>query len=58
MDSLREAYLAEKVVFPWQRGDVLMLDNMLTAHAREPYRGERRILTGMARPFHREQQVS
>jgi alpha-ketoglutarate-dependent taurine dioxygenase len=54
LETLRAAYLSEKVVFPWQRGDVLMLDNMLTAHAREPFRGERRILTGMARPSTRE----
>jgi alpha-ketoglutarate-dependent taurine dioxygenase len=33
--------------FPWQEGDVLMLDNMLTAHARNPYRGERRIVVAM-----------
>lgn len=33
--------------FPWQAGDVLMLDNMLTAHARNPYRGERKIVVAM-----------
>jgi len=33
--------------FPWQEGDVLMLDNMLTAHARNPYSGERRIVVAM-----------
>jgi amino acid adenylation domain-containing protein len=33
--------------FPWQEGDVLMLDNMLTAHARNPYVGERKIVVAM-----------
>src|SRR6185436_2049584 len=27
------------VRFPWQRGDLLMVDNMLVAHGRYPYEG-------------------
>jgi alpha-ketoglutarate-dependent taurine dioxygenase len=50
MDHLRQAYLREKVVFPWQQFDVLMVDNMLASHAREPYSGARRVVTGMADP--------
>lgn len=50
LDHLREAYTQEMIAFPWQRGDVLMLDNMLAVHARRPYSGTRRVLTGMARP--------
>ncbi|HEU5133187.1 MAG TPA: TauD/TfdA family dioxygenase, partial [Pyrinomonadaceae bacterium] len=50
MDHLRQAYLQEKIVFPWQKSDVLMVDNMLASHAREPYSGERRVVTGMADP--------
>jgi alpha-ketoglutarate-dependent taurine dioxygenase len=44
---VRNAFEAGTIAFPWQRGDVLILDNMLVAHAREPYRGPRRILTAM-----------
>jgi alpha-ketoglutarate-dependent taurine dioxygenase len=51
LDALREAYRAETVIFPWQEGDVLLLDNMLAAHGRTPYTGARRILVGMAEPF-------
>jgi Taurine catabolism dioxygenase TauD, TfdA family len=36
------------VMFPWQRGDIITLDNMLTAHARMPFKGERRIAVAMA----------
>jgi alpha-ketoglutarate-dependent taurine dioxygenase len=50
LENLRQAYLEELVVFPWQQGDVLMLDNMLTAHARRPYTGNRMVLVGMAEP--------
>jgi alpha-ketoglutarate-dependent taurine dioxygenase len=34
LEELREAYLQEMTSFPWQRGDVLLLDNLLTSHAR------------------------
>lgn len=33
--------------FTWQVGDVLMLDNMLTAHGRKPYVGPRRIVVAL-----------
>lgn len=55
LDHLRAAYEAETVSFPWQQGDLLVLDNMLTAHARAPYAGSRKVLVGMAEPVSREQ---
>lgn len=48
VDQLRAAYSQETIVFPWRRGDILMLDNMLAAHGRNPYGGSREILVGMA----------
>lgn len=51
LDELREAYYQEKVVFYWQEGDVLMLDNMTIAHGREPFVGHRKVLVGMAESF-------
>jgi alpha-ketoglutarate-dependent taurine dioxygenase len=35
------------VAFPWQRGDVLVLDNVLTMHGRATFNGKRRILAAM-----------
>jgi alpha-ketoglutarate-dependent taurine dioxygenase len=49
--QLRDAYRRETVSFRWQRGDILMLDNMLVAHGRAPYGGERKILVAMADPI-------
>jgi alpha-ketoglutarate-dependent taurine dioxygenase len=51
--QLREAYLQEMISFPWQRGDLLLLDNILTAHARAPFAGSRKILVAMAEPYTR-----
>lgn len=53
LEHLREAYLRESVSFGWRQGDVVMLDNMLTAHARAAYAGPRRVLFAMADPYTR-----
>lgn len=55
IEHLRAAYRSETVSFPWQQGDLLMLDNMLAAHGRAPYTGNREILVGMAEPMSQEQ---
>lgn len=48
--EIRSAYLAEQVSFPWHAGDVLMLDNMLVAHGREPFTPPREVVVGMTEP--------
>jgi alpha-ketoglutarate-dependent taurine dioxygenase len=35
------------ISFRWERGDVLLLDNYLVAHGRNPYEGPRKILVAM-----------
>ncbi|HAA31667.1 MAG TPA: taurine catabolism dioxygenase TauD [Cyanobacteria bacterium UBA8553] len=48
LDEIRSAYHQEKVIFPWQQGDILMLDNMSVAHGRSPFSGQRQVVVGMA----------
>ena len=51
--EIREAYRQETIAFPWQHGDLLMLDNMLVAHGRSPFVGTRKILVAMGDAFTR-----
>jgi alpha-ketoglutarate-dependent taurine dioxygenase len=53
IDLIRRAYEAETVAFPWRKGDLLFLDNMLAAHGRRPFRGERKIIVAMGEPYTR-----
>ncbi|MTJ09880.1 non-ribosomal peptide synthetase [Anabaena sp. UHCC 0204] len=46
--EINAVYQQAQTSFPWQKGDIIMLDNMLTAHARNPYWGERKIVVAMA----------
>jgi alpha-ketoglutarate-dependent taurine dioxygenase len=51
LEHLRGAYRSHTVRFRWRKGDLLMLDNMLVAHGRAPYQGERKILVAMSDPM-------
>ncbi|QSJ14570.1 TauD/TfdA family dioxygenase [Nostoc sp. UHCC 0702] len=51
LDEIRAVYQQETVIFPWQIGDILMLDNMLTAHGRRPFIGQRKVVVGMSEQF-------
>jgi alpha-ketoglutarate-dependent taurine dioxygenase len=47
LEEIREIYREEQVAFPWEQGDVLLLDNMAVAHGRTSYTGPRKIRVGM-----------
>lgn len=50
LEHIREIYQREAVLFPWQKSDILLLDNMLVAHGRSPFAGTRKVLVAMAEP--------
>ena len=45
--EINEVYQQSKISFPWHQGDILMLDNILTAHGRYPYIGQRKVVVAM-----------
>jgi non-ribosomal peptide synthase protein (TIGR01720 family) len=47
VEEICAVYWKHSVAFPWQAGDVLMVDNMLTAHGRNPFGGARKIVVAM-----------
>ncbi|MEV0303092.1 TauD/TfdA family dioxygenase [Streptomyces prasinus] len=42
--AVRAAFATAQVTFPWERGDVLLVDNMRMSHGRRPYTGPRKVL--------------
>jgi non-ribosomal peptide synthetase component F/alpha-ketoglutarate-dependent taurine dioxygenase len=47
MDQLLMLYRQCAVAFSWQPHDIIMLNNMLVAHSRNPYVGERKIVVAL-----------
>jgi alpha-ketoglutarate-dependent taurine dioxygenase len=47
LEHVRESYADVGVRFGWREADIMLIDNVLTAHAREPFEGDRRVLVGM-----------
>ncbi|WDE02363.1 TauD/TfdA family dioxygenase [Thalassomonas actiniarum] len=44
IDHIHDVYKQCQIQFDWKNGDLLLVDNILKAHARTPYEGERKIL--------------
>ncbi|MEO8488706.1 amino acid adenylation domain-containing protein [Pseudomonas sp.] len=53
MALVGELYEACAVRFDWRKGDVILLDNMLAAHARDPFEGPRKIVVAMGEMIER-----
>jgi len=47
LEHVRESYADVGMRFDWRETDLMLIDNILTAHAREPFEGDRRVLVGM-----------
>lgn len=52
LQHVQDVLWGTAVIFPWQAGDVLVLDNYLVAHGRMPFEGPRRILVAMGGESH------
>ncbi|MFF4492040.1 TauD/TfdA family dioxygenase [Streptomyces sp. NPDC001544] len=50
VDLINRVYQAGTVREPWQDGDLLLVDNVRTAHSREAYEGRRDVLVALADP--------
>ena len=48
---INEVYEAHTAREPWQAGDLMLVDNIRTAHSREPYEGPREVVVAMAGPL-------
>ena len=48
LEHLRDVIWRNMVVFPWQAGDVVAIDNFAVSHGRLPYRGRRQVVVAWA----------
>lgn len=48
LKKITEAHFDCAFKFKWEKGDLLVLDNMLMSHGRMPFSGERKILVSMS----------
>ena len=55
VEEIRRVYTEAAVTFGWRKGDVLLLDNFLASHGREPFAGPRKVLVAMAQLFTSEE---
>jgi alpha-ketoglutarate-dependent taurine dioxygenase len=54
IDRIGVVYEELCVEAPWEAGDLIALDNMIVAHARRPFAGERKIIVAMGKMMHAE----
>jgi hypothetical protein len=47
LEHIRAVLRAQTVPHRWERGDVVVLDNLLAAHGRLPFTGDRKIALAM-----------
>lgn len=47
LEEIRDVSKRNMVIFEWEKGDLMLVDNILTAHGRTPFEGPRKILVSM-----------
>lgn len=47
LEEIRDVARQHMVVFEWEKGDLMLVDNILAAHGRTPFEGQRKILVSM-----------
>jgi alpha-ketoglutarate-dependent taurine dioxygenase len=52
MEKIDRLYWELSVEFPWEEGDLILIENMLVSHARNPFAGPRKIVVAMGEMFH------
>ena len=55
VEEIGELYQKIAVSFPWREKDILMVNNMLTAHSRNPFVGTRKIVVAMGEMINKEE---
>jgi alpha-ketoglutarate-dependent taurine dioxygenase len=48
LKQIRAVVQSAEVLFLWQAGDIMVIDNILAMHGRKPYQGPRQVLVAMA----------
>ncbi len=56
--GIADAYRRLSVQRPWQRHDVMLVDNLRVAHGRAPYEGQRRILAAFGPAIERSHKLT
>lgn len=52
LNEIREIVSINKISFPWKKNDLMLIDNILTLHGRNPYKGERKVYVCMGSVKH------
>jgi hypothetical protein len=48
LEHLRDVIWKNMLIFPWQTGDIVVIDNASVSHGRLPYRGPRQVVVAWA----------
>ena len=58
VEAINAAYDAVTVREPLRTGDILLVDNIATAHSREPYEGDREVIVAMGDPWNADVRIA